>query len=273
MHARLSAICVAGLLATACATHAELQPTEQEEALALDLQSRSIVPATADERAAIENQDLLTQAAFWAEAHQLNPGDKEAAYKLADVLRTLNNFERAAEIARNALALHPEDGPLLSAYGMALTGMGQGQSAIEPLSRALRSDSQNWRLANALGVALEQTGRADRARDRFEEALVLSGGQPAVLNNLALSHMLAGDPEQAEALLRRASDRDEAGPEVRQNLALAVALQGRFAEAESLALVDATPEMAEASLAYIRNLMSSGRSYDRLRDMEREGLR
>jgi Flp pilus assembly protein TadD len=273
MRARLSAICLAGLMATACATSSELQPTEQEVALAADMQSRTIVPATAQERAAIENQDLLTQAAFWAEAHQMNPADKEAAFKLSDVLRTLNNFERAAEVARQALALYPEDGPLLSAYGMALTGMGQGQSAIEPLSRALRVDPQNWRLANALGVALEQTGRADRARLQFEQALVLSGGEATVLNNLALSHMLAGDPERAESLLRRASDLNEAGPEVRQNLALALALQGRFDEAESHALVDVTPEMAEASLAYIRDLMSSGRSYDRLREMERQGLR
>lgn len=273
MRARVSAICLAGLMAAACATSSELAPTEQEMALSEELQSRSLVPATAEERAAIENQDLLTQAAFWAEAYELNPADKEAAYKLSDVLRTLNNFERAGEVARQALALHPEDGPLLSAYGLALTAMGQGQQAIEPLSRAQRRDPQDWRLANALGVALEQTGRADRARAQFEQALMLSGGEPAVLSNLALSHMLSGDPERAEDLLRRAADQDGAGPEVRQNLALALALQGKFAEAETTALVDATPEMAQASLDYIRALMSSGRSYDRLRQMERQGLR
>lgn len=273
MASRVSAICLAGLLATACATSAELQPTEQEAALAADLQSRSIVPATADERAAIENQDILTQAAFWAEAYELNPADREAAYKLSTVLRQLNNFERAGEIARQAVALYPEDADLLSAYGMALTGMGQGQQAIEPLSRALRADSRDWRTANALGVALEQAGRADRAREQFEQALLLSGGEASVLNNLALSHMLAGSPERAEELLRRASERNEAGPQVRQNLALALALQGKFDEAETLALVDATPDMAEASLDYIRTLMSSGRSYDRLRDMEQRGLR
>ncbi|MGJ3230206.1 MAG: tetratricopeptide repeat protein [Oceanicaulis sp.] len=269
----MSAICLAGVLATACATTSELQPTEQEAALAEELQARSIVPATADERAAIENQDILTQAAFWAEAYELNPADREAAFKLSDVLRKLNNFERAGEVARQALALHPEDAPLLTAYGMALTAMGQGQQAIEPLSRAQRADAQSWRVANALGVALEQTGRTERARAQFEQALLLSGGEPSVLNNLALSHMLAGDPERAETMLRRAADASEAGPEVRQNLALALALQGRFAEAESQALLDATPEMAQGSLDYIRTLMSSGRSYDRLREMERQGLR
>ncbi|MFW6412511.1 MAG: tetratricopeptide repeat protein [Oceanicaulis sp.] len=273
MRARLCATTAAALLLASCATSAELSPTPEEEALSADLQERSIVPATADERAAIENQDLLTQAAFWAEAYDLNPGDREAAFKLSTVLRRLSNTERAAEIARQALALYPEDAEIQTAYGLALTASGRGQQAIEPLSRAQRTNPQDWRLANALGVALDQSGHHERAREQFETALVMSGGEPSVMNNLALSHLLGGDPEAAEALLRRAADRDEAGPEIRQNLALALALQGRFDEAETVALVDATPEMARASLDYVRDLMSSGRSYDRLREMERQGLR
>ncbi|XBQ14839.1 MAG: tetratricopeptide repeat protein [Oceanicaulis sp.] len=273
MRARLSATCLAAFALTACATHAELQPTEQEAALAAELQARSIVPATADERAAIENQDLLTQAAFWAEAYELNPADREAAFKLSTVLRQLSNADRAAEIARQALALHPEDAELQTAFGLALTASGRGQQAIEPLSRAQRANPDDWKLANALGVALEQSGRSDRARAQFEQALLLSGGEPVVLNNLAMAHLLAGHPERAEDLLRRAADRDEAGAEVRQNLALALALQGRFDEAERFANVDVTPEMAQASLDYVRALMSTGRSYDRLREMERQGLR
>jgi Flp pilus assembly protein TadD len=85
--------------------------------------------------------------------------------------------------------------------------------------------------------------------------------------------MLSGDPERAEALLRRAADTETSGPEIRQNLALALALQGRFEEAETVALVDSTPEMAEQNLDYVRALMSSGRTYDRLRQSELTGLR
>jgi Flp pilus assembly protein TadD len=265
MRARLSATTLAAAFAlSACATSGELAPTEQEEALAADLESRSIVPATEAEREAIGNQDLLTQAAFWAEAHQLNPGDLEAAVQLSTVLRKLGNTERAREVARQGLALYPDDADLLASYGMALTALGQGQQAIEPLSRALNERGEDWRLVNALGVALEQAGRSEAARARFNQARGLAPGEPAILSNLALSHALAGEPEEAERLLRTAADSDRATPQVRQNLALVLALQGRFDEAEEMALVDTTPEMAEANLDYVRSMLSTPRRWDAL---------
>lgn len=273
MRAHLSAIALTTLLLAGCATTGELALTDEEEAVVMDLQSRTLAPATAEERAAIANQDLLTQAAFWAEAYELNPGDREAALKLSVVLRQLNSAPRAAEVARQALALYPEDVELQTAFGMALVASGRGAQAVEPLSRAVRANAGDWRTLNALGVALEQSGRTELARSRFTEALALSGGEPSVLNNLALSLMLDGDPETAESYLRQAANRELAGPEIRQNLAMAVALQGRFDEAEEIALIDTTPEMAEQNLAYIRALMSSPRSYDELRRAEMEALR
>ena len=273
MRACLSAIVLSSAALSACATHAELQPTEQEEALAAELQARSIVPATREERAAIRNQDLLTQAAFWAEAYELNPADKEAASELSGVLRRLGGAPRAAEIARQALALYPDDPDLLASFGLALVAAGQGGEALEPLGRVAPQRAGDWRLLNASGVALEQSGRPGRARARFEEALRLSPGEPAVLNNIAMSQLLNGDPEAAEAALRHALQSDRAGPEVRQNLALALALQGRFEEAEEVAVIDVTPTMAEANLDYVRALMSNPRSWDRLRRVQDAGLR
>ena len=132
----LTAVLTGALALSACATNAELAPTPQEEALAEELQNASIVPATAEERAAIKSQDLLTQAAFWAEALELNPGDHEAAVELSIAVRKLGNAARAAEIARQALALRPDSPELQTALGLALAAAGQGEQAIEPLSRA-----------------------------------------------------------------------------------------------------------------------------------------
>lgn len=269
MATRLSALLLMTSISLgACATSAELAPTEQEEALAAQLQSASIVPATADERAAMENQDLLTQAAFWAEAMELNPADHEAAYKLASVVRRLGNARRASEIARQALALRPQSSELNRELGLALTASGQGGEAIEPLSAALRNAPDDWRLINALGVAFDQAGRSAQARERFTQALLLAPGEPAVLSNLGLSYALAGDPERAEDFLRRAVASGSVDSQVRQNLALVVALQGRFDEAEQIALEDVTPEMAEANMAYVRDMMSSPRRWDDLRGAE-----
>jgi Flp pilus assembly protein TadD len=269
MTARLRAIgfCLAATALTACAAgNGQLAPTPEEEALAEELSAADIIPATAEERARIKNHDLLTQAAFWAEAYELNPGDREAAYELSTVLRKLGGAERASEIARQSLALYPDASELQEALGLALVASGRGQRALEPLLRASNAQPQDWRLKNALGVAYEQTGRAQTARRYFEDALSLNPGEPAVLSNLALSWVLDGDPARGEQLLRDAFDEPDASPQIRQNLALVLALQGRFEEAESVALIDATPEMAEANMSYVRAMMSNPRRWESLAD-------
>lgn len=266
MSMRLSAAAftaASALALTACATTAAPQ-TQQEAALVADMEARSIIPATRDERQAIANQDLLTQAAFWAEAYELNPADREAATELARVLRLLGSTARAGEVARQALALYPDDTALLGIYGLALASEGNGQQAIEPLTRALQAEPGNWRLHNALGVSLEQAGRTAEARTRFQQALALAPAEASILSNLALSHALAGEPDQAEPLLRRAMQSDSASAQVRQNLALVLALQGRFDEAERIAVLDSSPEMTAANLDYVREMMTSPRRWDSL---------
>ncbi|WP_019959979.1 tetratricopeptide repeat protein [Woodsholea maritima] len=269
MRVLLSALGLSCLTALAgCATSQSAQGlarSVEEDALADEVLGQNIAPSTASERAAIENQDLLTQAAFWAEAYELNPADLEAATKLSTVLRKIGGTQRAAEVSRQALALYPDNIELQANYGLALVQLGQAQSAIEPLSRAAQSDPTNWKVINGLGIALEQTGRSDGARVRFQEAVVVSGGEPSVMANLGLSYALDGDLDQAEDYLRRALSHERAGPEVRQNLALVLALQGRFDEAERFALIDSTPTMVEGNMAYVRALMSNPRRWDALR--------
>tara|TARA_R110000744_G_scaffold1843_7_gene6995 strand:- start:75875 stop:76816 length:942 start_codon:yes stop_codon:yes gene_type:complete len=256
------AIPLAALVLTACATTAR---TDDEQALAAELDARSIVPSTSQERSAIRSQDMLTQATFWAEAHELNPSDLEAAYELSNALRQLGNPQRAIEIAQQSLALHPGSPQLLLAYGTALTSTGRGTRATESLRRASQADPTNWRIFNTLGVAYEQGGQPDQARQSFRTALALSPGEASVMSNLALSHALSGEAETAEAMLREAMIRPGAEAAVRQNLALVIALQGRFAEAEEVARYDVTPAMAESNMAYVRAMLTSRRSYDSLR--------
>lgn len=253
---------LAALTLSACATTAR---TADEQALATSLDARSIVPATSQQRTAIRSQDMLTQATFWAEAHELNPSDLEAAYELANALRRLGNSQRAIEIAQQSLALHPDSPQLLLAYGTALTSIGRGSRAIESLHRAAQADPGNWRILNTLGVAYEQGGVSAQAQQYFRDALAVAPGEPSVMSNLALSHALAGEAEIAERMLREAMARPGAEATVRQNLALVIALQGRFDEAEQMARFDVTPAMAQANMAYIRSMLTSRRSYDSLR--------
>ena len=260
MRAALVTCLVSATALVGCAT--TTAPTEQELALRAELDATSIVPATRAERDAVRSQDLLTQAAFWAEAYELNPSDREASLELAIILRHIGNPARSAEVARQALALYPDHGELLFAYGTAMAANGRGAAAIEPLTRASQSDPTDWRMLNALGVALEQAGQSDRAQSTLRDAMRFAPGEPSVMSNLAMSYALSGEAGTAERLLREAMIRPGADSTVRQNLALVMALQGRFDEAEDMARVDVSPEMAEANMAYIRSMLTSQRRYD-----------
>ncbi|ABI64720.1 Tetratricopeptide TPR_2 repeat protein [Maricaulis maris MCS10] len=251
------------LLLAACATTA---PTEQEQAVIDTMNANSIVPASATERQAVRSQDVLTQAAFWAEAHELNPSDLEAALELSRTLRQLGNYQRAAEVARQTLALYPENADLLLAHGSALAAAGRGAAGVESLRRASQLEPGRWEIFNALGIALEQAGQSDAARGAFRSALTLSPGQPSILSNIAMSYVSSGDPDTAERMLREAMIRPGADATIRQNLALVIALQGRFDEAEEMARIDVSPQMAEANMAYIRSMLTTRRRYDAVRE-------
>lgn len=259
---RFALALLAASAVSACAT----SRTAEEQELASAMEARaSIVPAGVAEREAIRTQDLLTQAAFWAEQHELNPGDREAAIEFVRVLRNLGNHQRAAEVARQSMALYPDDADLLHLYGTSMTTLGRGGAAIEPLSRARAARPGDWRIVNALGVAYEVAGLSEEARNRFREALQIAPGEPAILSNLALSHAMNGEAERAETMLREAIARPGAGPQVRQNLALVIALQGRFDEAERLARTDVSAETAEANMAYVRAMLTTQRRWDAIR--------
>lgn len=265
---RTSSLLRTGLAFAACGALAACATsrTAEEQELATAMEARAtIVPAGQAERQAIRTQDLLTQAAFWAEQHDLNPGDREAAVEFVRVLRALGNDQRAAEVARQSMALYPDDPDLLYLYGVSLTTSGRGGAAIEPLSRARAARPGDWRIANALGVAYEVAGLSEEARNRFREALSVAPGEASILSNLALSYAMNGEAEHAERMLREAIAQPGAGAQVRQNLALVIALQGRFDEAERLARTDVSEETAEANMAYVRSMLTTQRRWDALR--------
>lgn len=250
-----------------CAACAGLEPTAQETQLkaAGEAQAQAILPATHEERALVENHDLLTQATFWGGEFEKNPADREAGVKLTKVLRRLGNQARAVEIAAQSLALHPNDPDLLLELSRARIAAGDGFAALEPLRRLAVQRPQDWQVSNLLGAANDQLGRHVVAREHYQRALTLAPDEPAILGNLGLSYLIEGQPEQAEVNLRRAVDSPNAPPHVRQNLALAIALQGRFDEAELVAGEDVPPAIAAENIAYVRSLLTRPRRWDNLR--------
>jgi Flp pilus assembly protein TadD len=222
-------------------------------------------PVDRQARERITREDMLTQMAFWAGEYQTFPNDLEAAQRFAEALRKGGRFDRAAQIAGEAIGRFPEDRTLLATYGFAQIAAGHPQEALRPLALVAQAEPQNWRVRSALGAALDQLGRFAEARRAYQEALAIEPNNARVLTNMGVSHLMAGEPAEAEPVLRQAASIPNAPPEARQNLAIALALQGRFDEAEQIERIDLPPAQAAANIAYLRSLLSDGRRWEDLR--------
>ncbi len=258
--------------ATAAHDHADAVPQPGQDAQAAPAREAHAAatpqrPLRIDRaaRARIEHEDMLSQMTFWAQEYTNFPDDIEAAQKFSEALRKGGRYQRAAEVASEALGRNPNDTQLLMTYGLSLVADNRAQDALRPLALVAHADAHDWRSRSALGVALDQLGRFDEARQAYQEALAIKPDDPGLLTNVGVSHLLSGEPEAAEPLLRQAVALPGAPPEARQNLAIAVALQGRFDEAERLERIDLPPQMVADNMAYLRGLLSDPRRWGDLR--------
>ncbi len=263
MLSRKASLALSAALAAAACTSA---PSQQEVALVDDIIAENqIIPASRAERDAADKTDLVTRAAFWGREYNNNPGDKEAAIKLTQVLRQMGNATRASEVATQALNLHPDDPELVLSFAQASLDRGRPQEAVAPLARIESETTSNWRANSIIGVTLDQLGRHKDAQEYYLRAVALSPDNPNILTNLGLSYALAGDAAKAEETLRAAADLPGADLRVRQNLALVLGVQGKFEEAEDV-VADSMPASAvAANEAYFKTLLTPSRTWDALR--------
>lgn len=220
----------AALLATGCSA-VKLTPSEKDLLTELDAANYQPAPRTARDN--IETQDILAQAAFWSHEHNLNPGDLEAAIKLAAVIRKMGNATQAVEITQQTRVLYPRDPYLLAEHSAALISANRAEEAIDILNTAIQNTPGYARLWSLKGVALDQIEQYDFARQHYDKALQLTPNDPNVLANIGLSHALAGDAKTGEIWLRRAVSDPGASQGVRQNLAIVLQLQGKDQEAQA----------------------------------------
>lgn len=236
------------------------------------VEAKQLTPATAEEKAEIANQDMLTQTAFWGHEYDRNPSDKEAAYNYARTLRAIGSAQKASEVAAQALSLHPSDKDLSIVLAKAAMDQGRPDAASNVLFQALNaSDKTDASLISLYGVTLDYLGEHDQAQHQYQKALALEPENPKIVANLALSHALEGDADKAETLLRAALSLSEApDPRVRQNLAMVLGLQGKFDEARELTAEDLPPTLVAANIDYYRSLLTPKREWGALRGAQSE---
>ncbi|MFC7291250.1 tetratricopeptide repeat protein [Hirschia litorea] len=227
---------------------------------------KQILAASKEERTAIKNHDMITQAKFWGDQFDLNPNDYEAANEFSKALRAIGSSDRAVDVATQALALHPGDVELSKTLAKAHMDTGRPDRATSALYNATPT-SEDWTLYSLYGVALDQMGDHPKAQLRYARALEISPDNAVVLTNYALSLALEGKPAEAEAKLRHAIDANEfVDPRVRMNLALVLGVQGKFDEADKISAIDLPPQMVKANSEYYRKLLTPpSRSWNDLR--------
>ena len=247
-------------------TQAQAAPTPTPQRHADRAQRQARAPQV-DRRARtqVEREDMLTQMAFWAGEYQTFPDDLEAAQKFSEALRKGARFDRAIQVAGEALQRFPTDKPLMRTFGLSQLAAHHPQDALRPLALLAQADPHDWQARSDLGAALDQLGRFDQARAAYQEALAIHPNDVGVLTNLGVSHLMANEPDQAETVLRQAAALPNAPPETRQNLAIAVALQGRFDEAEQLERIDLPPAQVQANMQYLRGLLNDPRRWGDMR--------
>lgn len=259
---RPSAALVSLLALAGCVTAAP--PTPQETAL-IDTATSPILPASPEERKAIEQQDLLTQAKFWGVEYDKNPNDYEAALKYAHVLRSIGSTSRSAEVANQALTMKPGDVDLTMIYAQASLEQGRPQDAAVALTQAEAAGQNNWQMLSIIGVTMDSLDQHSGAQDYYRRALALSPDNPKILTNLGLSYALEGKPGMAEETLRKAIAEPGADNRVMQNLVLVLGIQGKFDEAEKVAGTEVPKAMMEANREYFRAMLNPARTWETLR--------
>jgi Flp pilus assembly protein TadD len=254
----------AGLAALlgACATAAPATPAEMA---VINKATSPILPASAEDRALADKQDLLTQARFWAAEYDKNPNEYEAALKYARVLRAIRSAPRAAEVAAQALTLKPGDVELTMIYAQSSLDFGKAEDAAYALAGAEATGSTDWRFLSLVGVTLDTLDQHANAQSYYRKALALSPDNPKILSNLGLSYVLEGKPGLAEQTLRQAAAQPGADSRVTQNLILALGVQGKFEEVEQVSANDLPQAMIDANREYFRSLLNPSRSWDTLR--------
>lgn len=135
--------------------------------------------------------------------------------RLALLLNDDGRKPEALALIREAAAVAPEDGAVLTAYSALLAGNGREAEAADVFDRALATERGrgDWRLWWLRGSARERAGRWPEAERDLQEALRLAPEEPDVLNSLGYSWIDRGQrlPEAMAMVQKAAALRPRSG--------------------------------------------------------------
>jgi Flp pilus assembly protein TadD len=175
----------------------------------------------------------------------------------ARALKGIGSKDQAFEVLQTAYRRDRDNGEIASELGRLALDMGRLDVAKASLQTAEAKGVSDWRTLSAQGTLHAKQGKHASAQHYYLAALKQEPDAVSVINNLALSYALDGKADKAAALLQKTVDAGKGDKRVRQNLALVLGLEGKFDEARHLAAVDMPAENAQASMSYLRNMLST----------------
>lgn len=163
--------------------------------------------------------------------------------RLPAARRTL---ERAEKLARQAVALAPEDAEAHKALGLVRSAREDPEGALAAYRRALELDGDAWGAMINLGDVLEIAGREEEALPYFEMAAAVMARvypeqkprvqpwYPPLASNIGDRHLKKGRLAEAAAWYRRALDFSPLHPAATRGLARVLDQQGDHQQASQL---------------------------------------
>jgi tetratricopeptide (TPR) repeat protein len=167
--------------------------------------------------------------------------------QLAKLLILVRRDGEAADAARGALALAPNDALTLDTLGCVLARLGDHETSVAPFTAAVAAEPDNLEFRYNLAAASGFTGRVDEARAHYETILAADQGDARAHYGLAI---LSRQTEQANHVPRLEVALTEASaPEDALRIRYALAK-----ELEDLGRTEAFDHLSAANAAHKRTL-------------------
>ncbi len=158
--------------------------------------------AIAEEASILASDGHTEQAAEVVETSTLdltNPANAVALRVFVELLGTLEQHAKAADLLNQALSAHPDEAVFHELLGGALHQADQAEEARASFDRALELDDQSWRTLAGLASLSAGGGQTAEALSLYDRALAANPDDPGP----ALSAVgLLGDRDPEEAIRR-----------------------------------------------------------------------
>ena len=172
-----------------------------------------------DDNAHSDLIDLYAQLQQWdrAEEHYraavaLRPTSRHAHFNWGALLLRRERFAEAAQVFTRVLELDPEDAPAHVRLGQALEKQGATREAAKHYRRAIDIDPGNREARYLIGLQLLAEGKPDAAVGHLERTLSpIDARTPRFMRQLGLAHARAGNRDVAIHHLREARRLAEVG--------------------------------------------------------------